>query len=265
MVPIAVFAWCCAIANADRDSHKGGGMKNSFSVHRDGHFQLATERDEAAPEPSQAGQTVSPGGEARKIKALLPDEPKNLSGNGVKTTDPKILAVQQGGWFHQPEKPRWKPLGSSFVNRTEDWMTLSHVASGSLASTRLQSNDEEGMKTPQPTVPPERYKSQPKSWPSKAWDEYQRAYEKLAPLRGGVGNTIATVAAVFLGPDSCILKILYVFFSMDGEDDYPYIPRGCGDMFDFALNANSIPVPWMLIAGALFIVTGTHSSANSLN
>jgi len=50
---------------------------------------------------------------------------------------------------------------------------------------------------------------------------------------------------------------------MEGEDDYPYIPRGCGNMFDFALNANSMPVPWMLIVGALFIITGTHSSANA--
>merc|ERR1719321_1630284 len=169
---------------------------------------------------------------------------------------------QKGGWYN-PKKDRSSSAASSFVNRTEDWMTLSQVAAGSLGSHRLLLSARPGessgfTNTPKPTMPPDRYKAKPKSWPIRAWNSYQRAYNYLAPLRGGAGNVVATGAAMVLGPDSCILKILYVFFAMDGEDDYPYVPRGCGDMFNFALNANSIPVPYMLLAGALALVIGTH-------
>lgn len=227
---------------------------------RDGHFQLAADSDIAGSEPEEHSQ--EPAKEKRRIRALLTP----------RRTEPESDAdlQPQGGWYRQPEKSSWRPAASSFVNRTEDWMTLSQVAAGSLASTRLQAPnnhpngqvDADGK--PQPQVPPERYKQKPKSWPATAWSEYSRAYESLKDVRAGSGNVIATGAAIFLGPDSCILKIMYVFFSMEGEDDYPYIPRGCGDFFDFALNANSIPVPWMLIGGILTLVTGTHSTAYSL-
>lgn len=231
----AHFALCSIVVSADRDSHKIG-PKSSIHLTRDGHFQLAeVARHSDSSAPAAEVATAEP----RKIRALSDLESRALVPMVMKNT---------------------RPAGS-FVNRTDDWMTLSQVAAGSLASTRLQTVV---MNTPAPTVPPNRYEKKPSSWPATGWSAYKRAEAALKPLRGGAGNGVATVAAVFLGPDSCILKILYVFFSMDGEDDYPYIPRGCGNMFDFALNANSIPVPWMLIVGALFIITGTHSSANSL-
>jgi hypothetical protein len=225
-------------------------------VHRDGHFQLSTDP------VAELRATVAPPAGPRKIKALqFTAEVLAPQGDArLQITEPKILAVRQGAWYQPPNKG-WNPKSTSFVNRTENWVTLSHVASGKANTAQL----ELAKPTPRPTLPPERYKKQPSSWPTKAWNEYQRAYTKLAPLRSGAGNAVVTGLALFLGPDCCILKILYVFFSMDGEDDYPYIPRGCGDMFDFALNANSIPVPWMLIVGALFIVTGTHSTANSVD
>jgi len=228
----ALFAWCCAIANADRDAHKSSVK---MGLTRDGHFHLGVEEEKPAPKPVVSSEGKVNSSEPRRVKALLP----------VELHAPPLLPVER-----KPEQTT-RPSGSSFVNRTDDWMTLSQLAAGSLASTKQSALQ---MNTPAPTVPPERYKKKPGSWPSTAWNSYKRAYEKLAPLRGGVGNAVATAAAMFLGPDSCILKILYVFFSMEGEDDYPYIPRGCGDMFDFALNANSIPVPWMLIVGALATV-----------
>merc|ERR1719183_1970716 len=92
----------------------------------------------------------------------------------VPITDPTILAVREGSWYKQPEQRVWRPPSSSFANRTEDWMSLSQIAAGSLDSKRVQ------MATPRPTMPPDRYKKKPGSWPEKAWNEYQRAYEKLA-------------------------------------------------------------------------------------
>lgn len=244
-------ALCVGITSGDRGESQGlaSGSKKSIHLTRDGHFHLAA--DIAADAPLQEDVTNEA---PRQIRALHPVEPHTVD---ERITEPRVVADRKkGGWYNSKQQ---KPLASpsSFANRTDNWMTLSQIASGSLSSTHVQ------IATPRPTVPPERYKKKPKSWPMRAWNEYERAYEKLKPLREGPGHHVATVAAVFLGPESCILKILYVFFTKEGEDDYPYVPRGCGDMFDFAMNANSIPVPWMLIASALFVVTGIHSSMNT--
>jgi len=249
-------ALCCPIAEAGRDTHKGAGA-TSLSLTRDGHFQLAA--DLAASEPVAELKPAEP----RRIHALTPMETQAQT-TVVNATAPQsqVNAVREGAWV-QKAQPLGHTSASSFVNRTTNWMQLSQMLAGSLAARAPAPSTPTGP-TPKPTVPPDRYKAKPKSWPMRAWGSYQRAYEKLKPLRGGAGNVAATAAAAFLGPDSCILKILYVFYTADGEDDYPYIPRGCGDMFDFALDANSMPVPWMLIVGALFIITGTHSTANSL-
>lgn len=252
---LLTLASCCLITEAGRDTHKGAGA-TSLSLTRDGHFQLAA--DSPASEPV----TEMKPAETRRIHALLPIETQARSTDmNAKAPQAQVNAVREGAWI-QKAQPIGHPSASSFVNRTTDWMGLSQMLAGSLAAPAPAPATPTGP-TPKPTLPPDRYKAKPKSWPMRAWGSYQRAYEKLKPLRGGAGNVAATAAAAFLGPDSCILKILYVFYSADGEDDYPYIPRGCGDMFDFALNANSIPVPWMLIVGALFIITGTHSTANS--
>lgn len=237
-----------ALTHANRDD---SGYK-SVSLTRDGHFQLAT--DEPA-EPPVTQEAKSSAASTRQIRALHPVEPPTID---KRSTEFRVGIHEEGGWYNSRQQ-RPKPSASSFANRTDNWMTLSQMASGSLSSTHIQ------IATPRPTVPPERYKSRPKSWPMRAWNEYERAYDSLKDIREGPGHHLATAAAVLLGPDSCVLKILYVFFSKTGEDDYPYVPRGCGDMFDFAMNANSIPVPWMLIVGALFIVTGTHTSINAFH
>eukprot|EP00418_Pyrodinium_bahamense_P031333 CAMPEP_0179136942 /NCGR_PEP_ID=MMETSP0796-20121207/65292_1 /TAXON_ID=73915 /ORGANISM="Pyrodinium bahamense, Strain pbaha01" /LENGTH=218 /DNA_ID=CAMNT_0020836073 /DNA_START=156 /DNA_END=809 /DNA_ORIENTATION=- len=87
-----------------------------------------------------------------------------------------------------------------------------------------------------PQMPQQKIKEQPVGWSSKAWSMYQTAYETLAPLRGGVGNVAATFGAMGLGPDNCVLKLAYILYVEDGEDDYPYMPRGCGDGFSFMLS-----------------------------
>jgi hypothetical protein len=179
------------------------------------------------------------------------------------SVNPYVKARQQGQWPRKPKQSSAPSLvqASAFANRTSDWMKLSQMAAGALVSTRSQRADPEPKATP--TVPPERFKTRPKGWGDRAWDEYEKAAKAMAPFRGARGNQMATFASLFLGADNCILKLMYVFYHEDGEDDYPYVPRGCGDMFDFAiLGANGMHVPWMLIVGALFIVTGTHSSPN---
>lgn len=228
------------------------GIK-SVQMTRDGHFQLAADVPADAP-VVDAADVPADVPAPRRIKALLPLEPHEVD---ERITDERVLSVKKGGWFNSRQhKPT--PAAASFVNRTDNWMALSHMANGEHLSTHVQ------IATPQPTVPPQRYQKKPPAWPVTAWHEYQKVYQQLKPLREGPGHHAATVAAVFLGPDSCVLKIMYVFFTKTGEDDYPYVPRGCGDMFDFALNANSMPVPWMLIVGTVLIVTGTHSSADTI-
>lgn len=117
--------------------------------------------------------------------------------------------------------------------------------------------------TPEPTVPPERFKTKPKGWTGELWDYYQNMYEKVRPLRGGAGNAAASGAAVFLGADSCILKILYIFYIHEGEDDYPYIPRHCGDFFEFALagswRAGPAGLAWLLLTAMLMALSARGS------
>jgi hypothetical protein len=231
----AALAMSYLTVRADRDGFSGDGSL-SMRLMKDGHFHLATD----ASAPSLDAKVTS---ESAPVHVL-----ENRS------AEPRTVSRHVA----QDVAPTQDPPASSFMNRTTDWLSLHHGASRDLLSTRTDTL------TPQPTVPPERFTQKPKSWPERAWNRYQKAYNYLAPFRAGPGHTIATIAGVFLGPDSCILKILYVFFKMEGEDDYPYIPRGCGDMFDFAMDATSIRVPWMLIAGALLFVTGSHATAYSL-
>jgi len=257
-----VVALCVTLTEAARPSDQ-----KSVSLTRDGHFQLAADASEmlaSQPAPAQKEQ--------RLIQALLPlhllePEPRSLP--GLQVSHPSVVAVHEGSWFRNPSQKAWAPAAASaFKNRTDNWMTLSKAAAGSLLAKRdlMSKRSQNALGTPAPTVPPTRYTKKPESWPLRTWSFFSKAAEKLKPLtdRSGVGNIVATGFAVFLGPESCILKILYVFFSMAGEDDYPYIPRGCGDMFDFAMDANGIRVPWMLIVGALFIVT-SNSAANTVH
>lgn len=232
------FLFSYIAVRADRDSFSGDGSL-SMRLMKDGHFQLAA--DTSAPAPV--------------ITKAIESKPAYVLTN--RSAEPRVVSLHVSPDLLQDPTPAPR-VASSFANRTTDWVSLSHGASQAVVSSQTRS-------TSAPTVPPERFTDKPKGWTERAWNEYRRAYEDLAPFREGTGHTIATIAGAILGPDSCILKICYVFFKMNDEDDYPYIPRGCGDMFDFALNANSVPVPWMLIAGALLFVTGSHATSYSLH
>mmetsp|Transcript_121386 Transcript_121386/g.259173 ORF Transcript_121386/g.259173 Transcript_121386/m.259173 type:complete len:234 (-) Transcript_121386:102-803(-) len=70
-----------------------------------------------------------------------------------------------------------------------------------------------------------------------------KAGASMSGVRGGSLNvaaslTAATVgSAVGLGPDSCVMKTLFIMYVHQGDDDYPYLPRGCGDSFYTFLGA----------------------------
>lgn len=57
-------------------------------------------------------------------------------------------------------------------------------------------------------------------------------YDLIRPLRGTVGNVAASVWGL-ADPDSCLSKLLFILYRFDNEDDYPYLPRGCGDGFNW--------------------------------
>jgi len=86
---------------------------------------------------------------------------------------------------------------------------------------------------PDPNLPQQNVQERPKKWSEKAWNMYQKVYETLKPLRGGHLNVITTFAAMGLGPDNCILKLAYILYSHDDEDDYPYLPQHCGAGFAY--------------------------------
>lgn len=101
-------------------------------------------------------------------------------------------------------------------------------------------------------TPPDAIEEQPKTWSASAWSAYTWAQNKLKGLRGGAMNVGVTIAALGLGPDNCILKLLYILYSHEGEDDYPYMPRGCGDGFNFLISGAhhlaATPTPLLSVA-----------------
>lgn len=248
----ALVALSCVGTGADRNVVSD----DIKSVHltRDGHFQLAADAREDLPPVLDAANVPVNVPALHQIEAHHPVERHEVD---ELITDARNASDQKADWTSsRQQKPAAAP--TSFADRTVNALApSSHMASGDPPVGSQAS-------TPQLTVPPNRYDRKPPGWPMTAWNKIMEVQQQLKPLREGPGSIVATGAALALGPDSCILKIAYVFFKKDGEDDYPYIPRGCGDMFDFALNANSIPVPWMLIVGSILIVTGTHSSADTI-
>eukprot|EP00933_Yihiella_yeosuensis_P019881 TRINITY_DN16032_c0_g1_i1.p1 TRINITY_DN16032_c0_g1~~TRINITY_DN16032_c0_g1_i1.p1 ORF type:complete len:226 (+),score=23.03 TRINITY_DN16032_c0_g1_i1:66-743(+) len=67
------------------------------------------------------------------------------------------------------------------------------------------------------------------------------AYKFTSKMRGGSMNTMASVASmagVTSASDNCLLKLLYILYSSDDEDDYPYLPRKCGD-FNYETGTNA--------------------------
>lgn len=84
-----------------------------------------------------------------------------------------------------------------------------------------------------PDAPSRALRERPAAWTAQAWEMYSAAYEVVSPLRRGHGNTVSTLIGLGVGPNNCVLKLVYTLFSEPGEDDYPYMPAGCGPGFDF--------------------------------
>eukprot|EP00747_Dinoflagellata_sp_TGD_P186365 gnl/TRDRNA2_/TRDRNA2_43362_c0_seq1.p2 gnl/TRDRNA2_/TRDRNA2_43362_c0~~gnl/TRDRNA2_/TRDRNA2_43362_c0_seq1.p2 ORF type:complete len:239 (+),score=62.33 gnl/TRDRNA2_/TRDRNA2_43362_c0_seq1:3-719(+) len=94
----------------------------------------------------------------------------------------------------------------------------------------------------QPDAPPppvDLPKEKPKGMGAKAWEKLMKVREVLKPLRGGLGNYAVSLAALGMGSDSCLLKLLYVFYVDAEEDDYPYFPNGCAGSFESMIMADA--------------------------
>lgn len=153
--------------------------------------------------------------------------------------------------------PRSRAIHHAAFGNDLDWAELHEVQMALLEShaNTLASNAGLDAKGPEddPNLPDQNVKEKPESWTGKAWTTYQTVYKTLAPLRGGVGNVAATFAAMGLGPENCVLKLAYILYTEDDEDDYPYLPRGCGDGFNFLINTAG-PHNWLGISGTLLLV-----------
>lgn len=114
-----------------------------------------------------------------------------------------------------------------------------------------------------PNTPNQNIKKKPEKWSVRLWKMYNKVYETLAPLRGGVGNIAATFAGLALSPENCILKIAYTLYSFEDEDDYPYMPLGCGG-FIYIINgairwSTSLVTRLLLLAGLVMVLDPTPS------
>lgn len=85
------------------------------------------------------------------------------------------------------------------------------VAQGVLLEAGLNEVDD-------PNVPQMRLQVRPASWTMRAWQFYSKAVTWFAALRGGHLNLATTMAAVIVGPNNCLLKILYIYYLKPDED-----------------------------------------------
>lgn len=157
--------------------------------------------------------------------------------------------------------PRGRAMHHAALGEDLDWAELREVQMALLESHASILANKAGLDVRDPddndpNMPEQSVKEKPKSWTEKAWKTYQTVYKTLAPIRGGVGNVGATFAAMGLGPENCVLKLAYIMYSEDDEDDYPYLPRGCGDGFNFLITLGGAPHNWasLHISGMLLLV-----------
>lgn len=90
-----------------------------------------------------------------------------------------------------------------------------------------------------------RLKERPAGMSLTGWQIYSKAMDTLSGVRGRTGNVIMSLAGLGLG-DSCITKIVFILYTHEDEDDYPYLPRGCGGLFD-AMAAAPLLQPWHVL------------------
>lgn len=62
----------------------------------------------------------------------------------------------------------------------------------------------------------------------------------LTSGRGGPVNWVVTIASIGVGPENDLLKAIYILYSADGEDDYPYLPH-----------LEIFPIKWAQMSGSV--------------
>eukprot|EP00416_Gambierdiscus_australes_P019389 CAMPEP_0171060920 /NCGR_PEP_ID=MMETSP0766_2-20121228/4106_1 /TAXON_ID=439317 /ORGANISM="Gambierdiscus australes, Strain CAWD 149" /LENGTH=184 /DNA_ID=CAMNT_0011516535 /DNA_START=135 /DNA_END=690 /DNA_ORIENTATION=+ len=168
---------------------------------KDGHFML--ERPSLDNEP------------ATRITSSLWREPTSKAQRDLSQAEASVVAAvaaRQGQGRSQPNATQWLAL----LALGEMKMQVAGPTEGPQLP-RLPENQ----------MPERNVEEQPEGWSSKAWSMYNTAYRTLAPLRGGVGNAAATAFAA-MGADNCILKLAFILYKEDGEDDYPYMQKIVG-------------------------------------
>lgn len=118
------------------------------------------------------------------------------------------------------------PRGASMLEAA-----TSASARSNMAAARLLKLDEFAKPEGDFEIPEQKIKNKPPSMPEKAYRKIVGAWTTFGKYRRqayGAVNFGATVAAAVAGTDNCILKLLFIFYSPEEEDDYPYLPQHCG-------------------------------------
>lgn len=70
---------------------------------------------------------------------------------------------------------------------------------------------------------------------TKIFKVYSQVQEKIKFLRTGDGGLAIALGCMAGGPDNCLCKLVYLFYSFPQEDDFPFLPRGCWIDFMYEL------------------------------
>jgi len=100
----------------------------------------------------------------------------------------------------------------------------------------------------------------------KIYSTFMRVYQKFAGARRQI-NALASFVAM-ISPEkvktSCVLKLIFILYTDPEEEDYPYIPRGCGldtylDQFAYYGSATQASTCCLLWSIALAAGVSVHS------
>lgn len=212
---------------AERPRAERAEFNRLMELREDGHFVL---------EPSETKQPVV----AEAARAANHSQRVSLQVTPAADGDVHAVPIAAASLLEQHPGP-----GPTLQQEEEAHRTKVHAREALLQVAQTMSADELAeaerileLALRSPTdeqIPKQMVASRPQHWTMKAWGAYRKAQDLLAKFRGTGGNAIATFAALGLGADSCILKIAFIMYTHVGEDDYPYLPNGCGMGFNYEM------------------------------
>mmetsp|Transcript_65984 Transcript_65984/g.204395 ORF Transcript_65984/g.204395 Transcript_65984/m.204395 type:complete len:223 (-) Transcript_65984:78-746(-) len=207
------------------------------------------------PSSARAGSTSSASMRLMQDGHFVLDGPRSL-GRLAEEAPPEGGDAQHGQGL--PGAAEAQPAMQSPWTSVNAHLPWQEAALAELSEMDMDPGNTQTADKADPHKPKQFLSEKPSGWSQTAWEMYTTAYETLSPLRSGHGNTVATLVSMGVGPDNCVLKLAYILFKEEGEDDYPYMPTACGSGFAYLLTGSTqrIAGPFTVVLAVLLGLLG---------